>query len=599
MRGAPPRALEDPMTSKKDAGSKKASGGEISATVEESNKMRASLGLKPLQTDEPENKKLKGTSNDPVHAPAGISGKNVPAEQAANEKPSADEVQKRVSAARNKRHHEELTSGKGLGDILADEGASSASDWVSKTRGQKAPVVPKELQSGQQKKEYTSADVAGMKVRHDPSKIQEGQEVTVTLADQPLLDDKGNLRDAPDELVNASIRDVETSERNEDLKKQKDYDPDKATDILEKYNDLPTGPRGFSLGSMIEEQDPEKRLAILTKLGEQSLDPKLTIQKDFYTEEEMKQFRKPKKKVKKRPRQSIDPKDKDEITTSSGAPRAPDERAADSDEEDPELYEQLSKQRRLVRRSDQGAVQKGEAALASISKRAMQVDEKQKQEEEEAADKEKALKEAGKPEKSAMTATTEFCNVVQTPLEKIDTLKHESYRGSTLYKEQVVQRKGVKDKGVIFGRKPNPKEVVEDEVLEGLDEEQLDLSASSGIAYLRARAQMGRDQDSHMNRKTDNRPLEMSTVDGDIKLEYRDDFGRVQTPKEAFRAISWKFHGKMPGRKNLERRLGRLENEMKLKSMNVLESLPTLRALTHVQKADAKPYMLLSGQNEK
>merc|ERR1712139_157283 len=100
-------------------------------------------------------------------------------------------------------------------------------------------------------------------------------------------------------------------------------------------------------------------------------------------------------------------------------------------------------------------------------------------------------------------------------------------------------------------------------------------------------SQIGMDQESHRNRKSDNRPLEMSTVEGDIKLEYRDDYGSVQTPKEAFRAISWKFHGKAPGRKNLERRLSRLENEMKLKSMNVMEQLPTLRALRHVQTADA------------
>merc|ERR1712050_584508 len=44
----------------------------------------------------------------------------------------------------------------------------------------------------------------------------------------------------------------------------------------------------------------------------------------------------------------------------------------------------------------------------------------------------------------AMTATTEFCNVVQTPLEKMDTLKHESFRGSSLYKQQAAQRKGLK-----------------------------------------------------------------------------------------------------------------------------------------------------------
>merc|ERR1712061_500923 len=135
--------------------------------------------------------------------------------------------------------------------------------------------------------------------------------------------------------------------------------------------------------------------------------------------------------------------------------------------------------------------------------------------------------------------------------------------------------------------------------VETLMEDGLDLRCASGLAYLRARAQIGNDQESHKFKKSDNRPLEMSTVDGDIKLEYRDDFGRVQTPKEAFRAISWKFHGKVPGRKNMERRILRLENEMKLKSMDPMQQLPTLRALRHVQVADAKPYMVLSGANEK
>merc|ERR1712226_973793 len=134
---------------------------------------------------------------------------------------------------------------------------------------------------------------------------------------------------------------------------------------------------------------------------------------------------------------------------------------------------------------------------------------------------------------------------------------------------------------------------------EQLMEDGLDLSCASGLAYLRARSQIGNDQESHKFKKSDNRPLEMSTVDGDIKLEYRDDYGRVQCPKEAFRAISWKFHGKVPGRKNMERRLLRLENEMKLKSMDPINQLPTLRALKHVQSSDAKPYMVLSGANEK
>merc|ERR1711957_201915 len=213
---------------------------------------------------------------------------------------------------------------------------------------------------------------------------------------------------------------------------------------------------------------------------------------------------------------------------------------------------------------------------------------------------------AKKGEDISMTATTEFCNVVQTPLEKMDTLKHESFRGSSLYKQQVAQRKGLKmsqqkNKGKDFSldNEDAPALDEKDAEIETLTEDQLDLSCASGLAYLRARAQIGNDQDSHKNRKSDNRPLEMSKLDGDIKLEYRDDFGRVQTPKEAFRAISWKFHGKVPGRKNMEKRILRLENEMKLKSMDPMTQLPTLRALRHIQQADAKPYMVLSGANEK
>lgn len=258
-----------------------------------------------------------------------------------------------------------------------------------------------------------------------------------------------------------------------------------------------------------------------------------------------------------------------------------------------------------MRRSDAGSVKKGEAALGAVSERISTLDAASEETKEE---KERAIlgiqKGKEKGEDISMTATTEFCNVVQTPLEKMETLKHESFRGSTLYKQQVASRKGLK---MSAQKKGGSKHVDEDlsnvkdmdEDVGNLAEEGLDLSCASGLAYLRARSQIGNDQESHKNRKSDNRPLEMSTLDGDIKLEYRDDYGRVQTPKEAFRAISWKFHGKVPGRKNMERRLLRLENEMKLKTMNPIESLPTLRALRHVQSADAKPYMVLSGANEK
>merc|ERR1719272_1546467 len=275
----------------------------------------------------------------------------------------------------------------------------------------------------------------------------------MTLADTNLLDKDGNLVDNDDELANVNMLDSDRAKQNDAVRNQKDYDRDlDGQNILSKYDELKTGPKGFVLGGqvmgVIEETDPEKRLAILTSLSEKSsLEQKTKIQADFYTSEEMNTFRKTKKAPKKRKtRTGDDKKDTDDqmpVAPKGSAVAAPGRpQDAGSDEEDPELYEQLSKQRRLVRRSDAGAVRKGEAALAAVSDR-IQVVEKEAEEKEKEKE-ETAAAAVQDPDKVSMTTTTEFCNIVQTPLEKIETLKHESFNGSTLYKQQATQRKGVK-----------------------------------------------------------------------------------------------------------------------------------------------------------
>ena len=87
----------------------------------------------------------------------------------------------------------------------------------------------------------------------------------------------------------------------------------------------------------------------------------------------------------------------------------------------------------------------------------------------------------------AMTATTEFCNVVQTPLEKMETLKHESFRGSTLYKQQATSRRvkagalGSKRQAMAFDAEDTRGfSKPEEEEETPLTEEALDMSAASG-----------------------------------------------------------------------------------------------------------------------
>jgi len=583
--------------------------GEISLSVEESNEQRKKLGIKPLV--EGNSKSKTGSSNDPVHMPADKKAD-------ASEKEKEKDSKKKAAAAKSKRDHEELTHGAGLGDILEqEEGKGTASDWIARTRASDGSMqgagANLKKDDGKKRKDAPGGEssVPKMKVRHDSEAIKEGESVIMTLSDQRLIDKDGNLVETQDELSNTNLLDSDKAKKNDAIRSQVEYDPHKPNaDILDKYDEPGAAPSGFMIGGVptgvIDERDPEKRLAILTEMSQnQSLDFGNKFQSDFYTSDEMSKFKKPTKKPKRKNRTKAAGDKEDQIGDPSKvhvkAPTRPDD--AGSDEEDPELYEQLSKQRRLVKRADTGQAKKGEAALTQVSERIQTMGD---EDEEVKEQKERDLLGLKKETETnvALTATTEFCNVVQTPLEKIETLKHESFRGSTLYKQQATQRKGVaagerKARKAGLAEEVTAVKDVEEDVEQSLIEDSLDLSCASGLEYLRARSQIGCDQDSHRIRKLDNRPLEMSTTDGDIKLEYRDDFGRVQTPKEAFRSISWKFHGKVPGRKNMERRLLRLENEMRLKSMNVIEALPTLRALRHVQTADAKPYMVLSGANEK
>jgi hypothetical protein len=47
----------------------------------------------------------------------------------------------------------------------------------------------------------------------------------------------------------------------------------------------------------------------------------------------------------------------------------------------------------------------------------------------------------------------------------------------------------------------------------------------------------------------------------EIQLEYVDDSGRCLNPKEAFRQLSHRFHGKGSGKKKTEKRLKKVEEE--------------------------------------
>lgn len=53
----------------------------------------------------------------------------------------------------------------------------------------------------------------------------------------------------------------------------------------------------------------------------------------------------------------------------------------------------------------------------------------------------------------------------------------------------------------------------------------------------------------------------------DVNIVYHDEFGREMTPKEAWKALSHRFHGKGSGKAKTEKRLKKIAEEKKMQAM--------------------------------
>ncbi|WVF73035.1 hypothetical protein IAT40_007853 [Kwoniella sp. CBS 6097] len=85
----------------------------------------------------------------------------------------------------------------------------------------------------------------------------------------------------------------------------------------------------------------------------------------------------------------------------------------------------------------------------------------------------------------------------------------------------------------------------------------------------------------------------------DINIVYHDEFGRVMTPKEAWKSLSHKFHGKTSGRMKTEKRLKKIAEERKQLTMNATDTpLGMTDAFTRRQQKTGEAHMVLSVGNK-
>lgn len=82
----------------------------------------------------------------------------------------------------------------------------------------------------------------------------------------------------------------------------------------------------------------------------------------------------------------------------------------------------------------------------------------------------------------------------------------------------------------------------------------------------------------------------------EINLEYTDDAGRkLETPKEAFKYLCHKFHGKGSGKNKIDKRLRKQELESKMKEALSTDTQPVSASLMVTKQKELKtPYIVLS-----
>uniref|UniRef100_A0A1I8ICL6 U4/U6.U5 tri-snRNP-associated protein 1 n=2 Tax=Macrostomum lignano TaxID=282301 RepID=A0A1I8ICL6_9PLAT len=208
-----------------DEEEQQSSGDVISLSIEETNKLRAKLGLKPLE--------VNSSASDPKAKPGSSSTNflHAPAKSLTQAKHSA-KVQERTLIGWQKREmREKLTRLRGLGDDSDEEDKDlSAAAWIERSRNLEAERrlaeqrakelaeldaefdVSRLVEADVASSAYSSNDLAGLRVAHSAKKFKEGQTTVLVLQDRGVLD--SNDDDAAETLINVNMVDDERHAEN-------------------------------------------------------------------------------------------------------------------------------------------------------------------------------------------------------------------------------------------------------------------------------------------------------------------------------------------------------------------------------------------------
>ncbi|XP_050500074.1 U4/U6.U5 tri-snRNP-associated protein 1 isoform X2 [Diabrotica virgifera virgifera] len=646
-----------------------------SLSIEETNKLRAKLGLKPLDVGTSSSNSNNSKSSKDKELLKDDLGEfyHKPAENLV-EKAQQDKIRAKLQEIREKRQmHTKLSSVKTLGESDSEDDLSS---WVQKSRhiesakkeAEKRAKMLEELDAqfgisdfvesenkAKMKNKYSEQDLRGLTVQHDVDNFAEEKTVILTLKDKGVLDEEDDV------LENVNMIDDERYKKNIENKKKKSvYNPYedsefdefgnyKEKSLLSKYDEEIDGAKKdtFKIGyDNAVERKLQAVQSVKAKLAQKKLESldntQLRIASDYYNEEELAKFKKPKKKVRKIRTKGklistddIKPDNAGIEAIGSRRPKVKPENEYDiddvpladiptdikiEDDKDDILEKALHKARKIKQK---------ENIVADIIKTEIKAEQ-----EEENLDGSNII----------LNATAEFCRT----LGDIPTYGKSGNREET---EDVMEfdkdsddeqpdsdddckivedgtgwnsvdpsnqgmsstQIGVQDVQIL-GEEPDVSTGVgaalKLAMSKGyLDKEQKNRPSNSRLAHLQAKnysiedKSYGDDGDRQSRRERYAGPItefkEKDSFKPNVKLEYIDDEGHILNSKEAFRYLSHKFHGKGPGKNKVEKRIQKSVQEQLMKKMSSTDTpLGTLNMLQAKQKETQSAFVVLSGNKQ-
>ncbi|KAJ7285000.1 SART-1 family-domain-containing protein [Mycena rebaudengoi] len=542
---------------------------------------------------------------------------------AENKQRESKKIQDRIAKIKNRRELNTSLKGTTLGD--ADDDTDNTLKWIKKSKKREKELARKRLEDQEsmdkvfQGDEYTERDLVGLKVSHDFEDMDDGDARILTLKDSRILDNE------EDELQNVEMAEDERNKKNKELKiKKRDYTG---------YDDEEFAPgnegmkrAGFRLGASVQTKAAkveEQQLAAAAKVNKSLLSIRLCHRSflvrgistpTLWMTTDLQAALARSRKAKLHKATKVSP---EQLAKKIAEQRAQEEAEAreiikveDAADEDGDsavgnnpIVKEEPKETSVApsKRPSQSrdvSMAPGDEALEELEAGEVDVKEEEEDPENDMAILD-AIENLLKSVESEQAAASQF-GVAADEDSIGGTASEQTFRSGLGGTVSILRQQGILAKPVEEQQYREKVQMDRDMWLAqqrlAIEKREMDRWQSRGGNKDQAtREQLNRQREQQEIRDT----VELfKSYKPDVNLVYYDEHGRSLTPKEAWKALSHRFHGKGSGKMKTEKRLKKVKDEAKQLAMSSGDTpLSMTKAFQLRQEKTGQAHMVLSVGN--